>query len=144
MNAYEFVESLLKKGVCTITENELEKYSDWEIALAILKTKYHARYCEPYDCHCCGSYVFDNPYLKKVPAFILQYCFFDEDKWENLAMFRSTTNNGCADHIGGEIVRLDYDKGKAKSEDIFYEMIKNKVFVGKARLWRIKETEMYE
>lgn len=150
-NAYDIVDELLRNNRTYISENELKNYMDGNIALAILQNKYNAKYISPCSTHYCGGYSFDNPYVAKKEYYKLEYCFFDDDKWENLSMYLV---NDKSYKICVEVIRLDidnhlyYNEERAEeleqmAKDIFNHILQNKVFVGKQRFWRIRKVLDY-
>lgn len=152
-NAYDAVEEFLRDGKFFISENELDYYEDRDIILAILKSKYNAKYIPSEDYHFCGEWSFDNPYLKKKEHYQLEYCYFEESTWKSCSMTEKTRDKAFL--ICQEVIRLDTDhceiiynekkvnQFETECKDIFTHILKNKIYVGNNRFWRIREVLYY-
>lgn len=145
-NAYDVVNKLLADGRIQICENELNEYEDSAIILAILKSKYNAKYYPSEDFHFCGDYCFDNPSLVKKPHYALYRSEFNSTAWESCREIREVNDENAYRICRDIIVRENQDVAKDKMDEVekklFDILLKNKVYVSNHFIWKLV-TELY-
>lgn len=142
MNGYELVEQWVKEEKRTSFLDNMFKTCDEKIALEILKQYYNAKYEPSDDFHCCGNWIIDNPYVKKIKGYRLRYSIKGSGKWETLSCVRVRDFPMWQDYFAKEIIRLDSNE---KNESEIATMLKqNFYYVSKQRFWEIVEIELYE
>lgn len=146
-NAYDVVKQLIEAKRVRICESELWDYAEKDVIIALLRSKYNATYYPPDYNEAWGTWYFDNPLRSKKSYYAISYCYFGGNKWEEPYCGRSlTTSKNCYD-ICYDLIRLDLcEKEKDNAElqkQIFDKILKEKIFVGKQRFWKIDIVEDY-
>ena len=140
-NAYEIVDILINEDLrCYISDNEL-KYDmpDGNIVLAVLKSKYNARYVDSDDAHFCGEYHFDNPNYINVNKLILGFHSLRSRYTDNEINFYYVSDNN--DDMAKEIIRFEHIKAN-KHNEIKKQLDETNCYFGKERLWVVKTYPM--